>query len=360
MRKHSTGMSIQKRDVSNRMGMLNNDPSYYQYDHRTNIRGANDEDGELNNIATPEEDRANFCFQKNVSISGVDFASERPSYIAADDSTASTIDSPHSSAEPSPSETAEQQSPASTEYVLNVAFYSFVLFMMVQAVFAYIAKSQAMIADCEAMSVDAITYLLNLCAERYKNRPYTPYELSVLSLPQRQHRRALSKCYFEFIPPTISVVTLILVTIFTLQDATTSLLTIATKHAAATNITTAMSGDDDDDDDDDTTVSIPIMFGFSFANLLLDIMNVTCFTRSGFLTLEWMKMPITAAQPVEQQLLYPDDVESSTETSLLLLNQKKDLKCYTNNCDNNDDDPNQSTAEVNLNMCSAWTVRWFF
>jgi hypothetical protein len=236
-----------------------------------------------------------------------------------------------------------------------VAFYSFVLFMMVQAVFAYIAKSQAMIADCEAMSVDAITYLLNLCAERYKNRPYTPYELSVLSLPQRQHRRALSKCYLEFIPPTISVVTLILVTIFTLQDATTSLLTIATKHAAATNNTTAMSGDDDDD----TTVSIPIMFGFSFANLLLDLMNVTCFTRSGFLTLEWMKMPNTAAQPVEQHLLYPDDVESSTEMSLLLLNQKKDLKCYTNNCDYNDDDPNQSTAEVNLNMCSAWTVRRF-
>ena len=54
----------------------------------------------------------------------------------------------------------------SNEYVLNVAFFSFVSFLILQAVFAIIAHSQSMLADCEAMGVDALTYLFNLLAER--------------------------------------------------------------------------------------------------------------------------------------------------------------------------------------------------
>ena len=36
--------------------------------------------------------------------------------------------------------------------------------MGIQAVFAIIANSESMLADSEAMSVDALTYLFNLCA----------------------------------------------------------------------------------------------------------------------------------------------------------------------------------------------------
>jgi hypothetical protein len=38
-----------------------------------------------------------------------------------------------------------------------------------------------MLADSEAMSVDALTYLFNMFAEGIKNRPLSPYELSLPS-----------------------------------------------------------------------------------------------------------------------------------------------------------------------------------
>lgn len=64
----------------------------------------------------------------------------------------------------------------SAEYVLNFAFYSFVGFIAIQAGFAILANSESMLADCEAMAVDAMTYLFNLCAERIKNKPLTEEE----------------------------------------------------------------------------------------------------------------------------------------------------------------------------------------
>jgi Co/Zn/Cd efflux system component len=72
-----------------------------------------------------------------------------------------------------PPENGRSSSKPTNEYVLNVAFYSFVGFMSVQAVFALIANSEAMLADSEAMSVDAFTYLFNLWAERIKKEPQT-------------------------------------------------------------------------------------------------------------------------------------------------------------------------------------------
>lgn len=36
-----------------------------------------------------------------------------------------------------------------------------------QAIFAIIANSESMLADSEAMSVDALTYLFNLCAGKF-------------------------------------------------------------------------------------------------------------------------------------------------------------------------------------------------
>eukprot|EP00523_Entomoneis_sp_CCMP467_P022842 CAMPEP_0168830148 /NCGR_PEP_ID=MMETSP0727-20121128/1381_1 /TAXON_ID=265536 /ORGANISM="Amphiprora sp., Strain CCMP467" /LENGTH=137 /DNA_ID=CAMNT_0008883369 /DNA_START=197 /DNA_END=607 /DNA_ORIENTATION=+ len=82
--------------------------------------------------------------------------------------------------------------PMSNEEVLNVAFFSFVGFVVFQAVFALIAKSQSMLADSEAMTVDAVTYLFNLCAERIKNRPPKEAELR-LKPKQRKYQRELRR-----------------------------------------------------------------------------------------------------------------------------------------------------------------------
>eukprot|EP01083_Nonionella_stella_P020148 55847_1 len=54
--------------------------------------------------------------------------------------------------------------------VLGIAFYSFLGFTLLQTSFAIHAKSSAMIADSEAMFIDAGTYLCNLLAEKLKNR----------------------------------------------------------------------------------------------------------------------------------------------------------------------------------------------
>jgi hypothetical protein len=81
-----------------------------------------------------------------------------------------------------PPENGRSSSKPTNEYVLNVAFYSFVGFMSVQAVFALIANSEAMLVDSEAMSVDAFTYLFNLWAERIKREPLSGHNSSVVLL----------------------------------------------------------------------------------------------------------------------------------------------------------------------------------
>ena len=232
------------------------------------------------------------------------------------------------------------------EEVLNVAFYSFVGFLLVQAVFALIANSQSMLADSEAMSVDAITYLFNLCAERIKNRPYTEAEWK---MPQthREHHRELQRLYLEMIPPSISVLALIAITCYAMADA------LQTFYGA---------GDEDD-------VSVPIMFFFSGANLLLDIVNVTCFARADMtfsldiireersIIRESMKTLQHHHHSGEQQPLV--DLESSEDMKLMAPTPSS----TTTNGEYGGIDlsvdqmgPPESLM-VNLNMCSAWTVR---
>lgn len=208
----------------------------------------------------------------------------------------------------------------SNEYVLNVAFLSFVGFLLVQAVFALIANSQAMLADSEAMSVDALTYLFNLMAERVKKRPYSAAELQ-LTETQRSYRREMQRLYLEFIPPALSILTLIAVTVMTLREAFSTLFG---------------SGLTDDDDN----VSIPIMLLFSGANLLLDIVNVTCFAQANSVYgLDIMK-PSSRKKTME----LGTSGEAAHESTNLLQSEKTVIY--------DDDD----LELVNLNMCSAWTV----
>lgn len=217
------------------------------------------------------------------------------------------------------------ESKPSNEYVLNVAFYSFVFFVVFQAVFALIANSQSMLADSEAMSVDALTYLFNLCAERIKSRPFDKEELE-LPEKERTYRRELSRLYLELVPPSISVLTLIVVTIITTQEALNTLM-----------------GEEDGDAEDD--VSVPIMLLFSGANLLLDIVNVTCFARanSTFGLDVVQKENLTISEGIREARLGKEHGDVATENTRLVSDREEPSL----------EDGRRQPLE--LNMCSAWT-----
>lgn len=271
----------------------------------------------------------------------------------------------------------------SNEYVLNVAFYTFLLFCIFQYIFAvYIAHSQSMKADSEAMSIDALTYLFNLIAERLKYSKLTPYELT-LSSTVCQYKRKLRRLYLELIPPAISVITLLIITMFTLREA------IQTLHGVV--------NDNDNNNGDD--VSIGLMLIFSSANLLLDFVNVTCFARSH--SLFGIQMIRSESQLISDSIRSishsSDTTTTTTKSSLDEINnnnnncnscachhnrqQQQNFTNKTNNgseqqnetlsllpittstiMDDDDDDDDTNTPSTlrnifsNLNMCSAWTV----
>ena len=229
------------------------------------------------------------------------------------------------------------------EYVLNVAFLSFVGFMAVQACFAIIANSESMLADSEAMSVDALTYLFNMCAERIKNRPPTEAELR-LPLAVREHQIEMRRLYLELIPPLISVVTLIAVTIGALREAFGTLF--------------SEGGEDED-------VSAGLMLFFSGLNLLLDAVNVTCFARANQAyglqkTYSDENQPTHFQQHLEAaQLLMECSVGKDAELGNSLTNIKDSDLALTEHT-THDAYLESWFGNVNLNMCSAWTVSQHF
>lgn len=214
------------------------------------------------------------------------------------------------------------------DYVLGIAFYSFLGFTIVQTSYAIKAKSSAMVADSSAMFVDAGTYLCNLYAEGQKNRPLTEQELL---LPEciRNHKRKLRRLYFEIVPPFFSVCTLLYVTCTTLRD---SLDTLAGHY----------------DDTDNSEPDLNVMIFFSSVNLILDLVNVTCFAR------------------VNQAVMTPPnfnvDMESADENSPLLdgkMDLVTDITTETQETSLGMEDEIEEKELLNLNMCSAWTVRLY-
>lgn len=234
------------------------------------------------------------------------------------------------------------------EYVLNVAFFSFFGFMLLQAGFAILVDSQSMLADSEAMGVDAITYLFNSCAERIKNAPYSAQELK-LPADVREYKRTLKRLYLELIPPLISVSTLIGVTVLTLCDATHTLFGGDNKNSEV------------DTDADDEMVGV--MLFFSALNLVLDIVNVTCFAKAD-------QAYVHVLQSQDELTEFKKSLRGRTpseDLTLLLPNTKPPIagngshgngsSTYESNGVMVDEDivDDKSLALVNLNMCSAWT-----
>jgi len=199
--------------------------------------------------------------------------------------------------------------------VLGIAFYSFLGFTIVQSSYAFRAKSSAMVADSSAMFVDSGTYLCNMLAERLKSRPISDEEAQ-LPAPVLHHKLKLQRLYLELFPPFVSVCTLLYVTCTTFRGAIVTLFDL-------------------DDGDGEDAPNLRVMMFFSFLNLLLDAVNVTCFAR------------------VHQAVMTPINFDTRTEESPLL----NDFTSATIETSLDDDDISEGEM-INLNMCSAWTVRY--
>ncbi|GAX14854.1 hypothetical protein FisN_29Lh064 [Fistulifera solaris] len=215
----------------------------------------------------------------------------------------------------------------SNEYVLNVAFLSFLAFTTLQLFFAVIAKSHAMMEDCIAMFVDVITYLFNFLAERLKHK------VSEGNFNDSGSGR-LYRLYLELIPPFLSVVTLLIVTILGLKTAIKTLREAPKDQGSQPDIT--------------------IMLWFSGLNLLLDFLNVTCFAR--------VDQAIGISQLQNQFNLFRSQRDESsemiaTEATELLAKGRQHNGCTT--CDEDEmsvsSDDTEAKGGLNLNMCSAWT-----
>lgn len=223
----------------------------------------------------------------------------------------------------------------SNEYVLNVAFGSFLGFTLVQLAFAFAARSQAMMADCAAMAVDAITYLFNFFAERTKHREITEEE-KALDPEVFQSRRKLMRLYLELIPPLISVTTLLVVTIVSLKQAVEVLV---------------------DNEPLDKPPDVILMLVFSGLNLLLDAVNVRCFAKAED---HFAGIPSAFYHHEDQKedtlteltgLLEKSNHDGNDSTYVGLSQEDGSLV----SSEHDEDDPSSSSHPLNLNMCSAWT-----
>ena len=207
--------------------------------------------------------------------------------------------------------------------------------MILQGSFAVAAKSEAMIADTLAMSVDAFTYLFNLLAEKLKHTSL--WNAEGLSKQELTRRRKEMRLYLELIPPLLSVTALIVVSIQTFKDA---IKTIVEEQSSSSSHDVNM----------EDVPNVNMMLFFSFLNLLLDVMNVTCFSKAKNFSLGGMDTVTITIQKGEEEQDQEDEtanlssdeehsnrrrvdvesgIKSMSETSHLLQEGSSDTKdCY--------------------------------
>ena len=172
-----------------------------------------------------------------------------------------------------------------------------------------------MLADSEAMFIDAGTYLCNMLAERLKTREYTAAELR-LPVSVRLHQRKLQKLYLELFPPLLSVAALLTVTFTTLKSSVITLIS----------------------DGQDVNPDLSIMLFFSTVNLILDAVNVLYFAK--------------ANQAILTPINFEKEIAANETTPL---KERPTNFSETQNSTIADDDELSDDSPVNLNMCSAWT-----
>jgi hypothetical protein len=182
-----------------------------------------------------------------------------------------------------------------------------------------------MLADCAAMTVDVVSYFVNFMAERLKH--------GHTSMTPQQIR--LRRLYLELIPPGISVITLVVVTALALRLAIKTLVD-ASKGKGG-----------------DTPPDLNLMLLFSGLNLLLDFFNVSCFARAD------QAVGLPGQHGNEDIHVHFDhhhrhsvDAAGNDETTpLVTKNEEENLDDAASTISSEIE-----TNELNLNMCSAWTV----
>ena len=218
-----------------------------------------------------------------------------------------------------------------------------------------------MIADSCAMVIDSMTYLFNSWAERIKNRSLNEEEKTDLSEGEKEMKRldrTRQRLLLEIAPPLCSVLTFIGLTISVSKEA----------------MDTLTGGDVDLQDDEVPVISdedpnVGIMFFFSGLNLVLDILNVTCFARArhafGFAVIDEDRHRYMLAYDGSLHNVFADSFnKSQSEVDLHKLSEEEDIndteqKNYSSIVEEREEATKErdGVQEVNLNMCSAYTVR---
>lgn len=132
----------------------------------------------------------------------------------------------------------------SNRSILRLSALLFAGFVLAETIGALVSGSLSLLGDALAMGVDVLTYLANLYAEQLK---YSNY-----------HSPQFRRIVFDIVVPATAVVTLLGVTTWILSEA------IQVIH---------QSSNDDD-------VPISYLYGFSIANLVIDVVcNILFFIR---------------------------------------------------------------------------------
>jgi Co/Zn/Cd efflux system component len=238
----------------------------------------------------------------------------------------------------------DEDSVPSNESILGVAFLTFLSFALTQMIFAFIAGSQAMMGDSAAMLVDSVTYLFNFIAERKKHQfdsttaavPEFPVEdaaedpIKAERIRKRNRRKMVLQ--LEILPPTLSVTTLVLVTIFVTTKAV-RLLRLDMHRSRA----------------EQHRPNVNLMLAFSVCNLVLDGLNVFCFARAkhlmGYSTTTKTNHVETAQDDQSSIGLQYSDVDQLSTTMISNGHGENNGNCNGTVCEN----PNTISTSVERN-----------
>lgn len=230
----------------------------------------------------------------------------------------------------------------------------------------WIARSQAMVGDSSAMVIDSLTYLFNSYAEKIKNKSLKESvddNLSAAEKKLKRLERTRQRLWLEIIPPLCSVMTLIVLTIYIIIDAFNTLS--MPDYEVGEN---GSSGSNEEPD-------IGVMFFFSALNLGLDIMNVTCFARAkhafGFAVIDKDRHRYVLAYDGSLHNEMADSMKrerSEVDFARLQTDQEDDSPenyCSISEPEKSETalhilpsvDEEETSDDINLNMCSAYTVR---
>ena len=230
-------------------------------------------------------------------------------------------------------------------------------FAILQFACAFIAQSEAMLGDSVAMAVDSIGYGFNLYAEREKNQDSIEDQSFVnendekiednielataknnnsydenAKKTERERERVMQQLlrrrrhlHLELVPPLTSVSILIIVTALVLRGSIQTLIL-----------------DTHRDQSEQTSPNLKLMIASSTANLLLDILNVTCFARAKHL----MGYKTNDESRVAEQ--YGEVVDDVLESYV-------DGDDFQSEATYEEEEEEEEEERINLNMCSAYT-----